>query len=84
MLAKFLQANDGDPITALLHLRRSVTWRKQYQPRKYMKKAFDRKKFSGLGYVHDRQGVDRRVVVIFDLYGSAHHDLISDAKCLDE
>jgi hypothetical protein len=84
ILAKYLQANAGDGVKALKQLRAALIWRKQIKPRELMKAVFDSKKFAGLGYVHDQQGVDGRAVVIFNLYGHAHHELFDTVKGLDE
>lgn len=84
VLAKFLQANAGDHIPALRHLRHSLTWRKEHKPREIMKRVFDSNMFAALGYIHDHQGVDGRVIVVFNLYGSGHHNMLVTSKGADE
>lgn len=84
ILAKYLQANAGNSFAALRQLRTSLEWRKKSNPRKLMETVFDSKKFAGLAYVHDQQGVDGRVVVIFNLYGNANRALMESEEGLQE
>jgi hypothetical protein len=84
VLAKFLQANAGDKFEAMRQFRKALIWRKKSNPRQLMKRVFDSKRFAGIGYIQEQQGVDGKVVVVFAFYGHMKHELIHEPQGLEE
>jgi len=49
-----------------------------------MHRVFDHKRFARIGYIHEKQGVDGKVVVVFAFYGHMKHELIHEPQGLEE
>lgn len=72
VLQKFLRANSGDASAAEKQLTSALEWRKKIQPTALVDRAFDDKKFGGLGYVtvHKDEAKDKETVITWNVYGA--------------
>lgn len=74
ILQKFLRANQNDLGKAKQQLLETLKWRKEFDPVKAMDESFDQKRFDGLGYVLEVEGVpespNKKDIVTFNIYGA--------------
>lgn len=72
VLQKFLRANNGDAAAAEKQLTSALEWRKKIQPTALVDRAFDEKKFGGLGYVtvHKDEAKGKETVITWNVYGA--------------
>lgn len=76
VLQKYLNANDGDLVKAKDQLVKTLEWRAKTKPLELMKKAFEKGKFGGLGYVTTYTGdaenaasPENKEVFTWNIYG---------------
>jgi hypothetical protein len=74
ILQKFLRANQDDLVKAKQQLLETLKWRKEFDPVKAASESFDKKRFGGLGYVLEVEGVpeskNAKDIVTFNIYGA--------------
>ncbi|KAF1842495.1 CRAL/TRIO domain-containing protein [Cucurbitaria berberidis CBS 394.84] len=74
ILQKFLRANQNDLEKAKQQLLDTLKWRKEFDPTKAASESFERRRFDGLGYVLEVEGVpespNKTDVVTFNIYGA--------------
>jgi hypothetical protein len=74
ILQKFLRANQNDLEKAKQQLLETLKWRKEFDPTKAAGESFERKRFDGLGYVLEVEGVpespNKKDIVTFNIYGA--------------
>lgn len=76
ILQKFLRANANDLAKAREQLVATLKWRKEFRPLEALEEVHSRKRFGGLGFVVEVEGVpesvtpNRRDVVTFNIYGA--------------
>jgi hypothetical protein len=74
ILQKFLRANQNDLEKAKSQLLDTLKWRKAFDPIKAAGETFEKKKFDGLGYVLEVEGVpespNKKDIVTFNIYGA--------------
>ncbi|KAB5547010.1 hypothetical protein GE09DRAFT_1190868 [Coniochaeta sp. 2T2.1] len=84
VLAKYLQASNNDTEEAIKRLRSTMIWRKQTKPRELMTKVYSHETFAGLGFVHNHEDDEGRVVAAYTLFGEVCRGLINSSEGLEE
>jgi len=84
VLAKFLQASNNDTEEALKRLRSTMIWRKRTKPRELMTHVYCHEKFAGIGFVHNHEDDEGRVVAAFTIFGDIYRGLVNSSEGLEE
>ncbi|PTB70400.1 CRAL/TRIO domain-containing protein, partial [Trichoderma citrinoviride] len=71
VLQKFLRANNGDLAGAEKQLAAALAWRREWQPTKLVSQAFNKDKFSSLGFVtNHKDDAGNNTVITWNIYGA--------------